>query len=90
MISLFEHVFCLPGYQGLLSNEESEKNYSLERLTSHQSPQILHKEASAMGRNVIFELLPKMKPITVNVSLATLFVLIILSFFFKRKSGKAG
>ena len=84
------YVFCLPGYQGLRSNEESEKNYSLERLISHQSPQILHKEASAMGRNVLFELLPKMKPVTVNVSLATLFVLIILSFFFKRKSGKAG
>ena len=32
----------------------------------------------------------EMKPITVNVSLGTLFVLIILSFFSKRKSGKAG
>ena len=88
--SVRTYVFCLPGYQGLRSNEESEKNYSLERLTSHQSPQILHKEASATGRNVIFELLLKMKPINVNVSLETLFVLIILSFFSKRKSGKAG
>ena len=31
-----------------------------------------------------------MKSITVNVRLETLFVLIILSFFSKRKSGKAG
>ena len=79
--SVRTYVFCLPGYQGLRS---------AEWLTSHQPPQILHKEASATGRNVIFELLLKMKPINVNVSLETLFVLIILSFFSKRKSGKAG
>ena len=66
-----------------------KKTFSLERLTSHHPPTAQRGFCEGKKCN-IWVLLPKMKPITVNVSLETLFVLIILSFFSKRKSGKAG
>ena len=66
-----------------------KKTFSLERLTSHHPPTAQRGFCDGKKCN-IWVLLPKMKPITVNVSLETLFVLIILSFFSKRKSGKAG